>query len=406
MPERLRALILAPHLNRDGLGEVYSIFQWVAALSERVDLTVITLSHEDFLSAQLPGVRVISLREPKFLRRAARLNAVAKPWLPVFFRQARRWIKARCAEGDSWDVAHQMLPQAMRYPSPLSGLGLPYVVGPLGGALETPPGFQSEMTGNALVNRLRGLDRWRLRHDPWLRRGYEEADLVLGVAPYIEEILRDCNVRLKRFEPVLERAHDGTMHAVDRTSGPGEAHLLHVGRVIRTKGLRDVIRALGHLKDMPGVRLTSAGDGPDLDACRKEAQSLGIADKVTFLGRVPREHVDQLYATADVFCFPSFREPMGGVFFEAMEYSLPVIAADCGGPAFILDDASAIKLSVDTPADFAKAIADAVRALANDPGRRHTMGAAAAERLRSFGNWNDRAAHLERLYREILTRRA
>ena len=107
----------------------------------------------------------------------------------------------------------------------------------------------------------------------------------------------------------------------------GRVVLLHVGRAVRTKGLRDVVRAMARLEDLPGVSLVSAGDGEDLEACRAEAVKLGVASRITFLGKISREEVEGHYAAADVFCFPSFREPMGGVFFEAMAHGLPVITA-------------------------------------------------------------------------------
>ena len=222
------------------------------------------------------------------------------------------------------------------------------------------------------------------------------------MAPYVHDTLRETGVAVRRFEPVLERAHEGSFPEVTRTSGAGEAHLLHVGRGVRTKGLRDTIRALAKLTDLPGVHLTSVGDGPETDACRHEVVRQGLADRVRFTGNISRKEVDRYYAEADVFCFPSFREPMGGVVFEAMEWRLPIIAAAYGGPDFILDDASAIKVPVDTPGQFVTDIAASIRTLANDPDRRRRMGAAAADRLRSFGGWSEKAARLETLYREVI----
>ncbi len=59
---------------------------------------------------------------------------------------------------------------ALRYPSPATGLGAPVVVGPLAGSLETPPGFEGETSGEPWYVKLRRLDRFRIRHDPLLRR--------------------------------------------------------------------------------------------------------------------------------------------------------------------------------------------------------------------------------------------
>ncbi len=163
---------------------------------------------------------------------------------------------------------------------------------------------------------------------------------------------------------------------------------------------------MAHLRDLPGVTLTSAGDGEDLALCRAEAERLGVADRIRFLGKIPRTQVDAEYAAADVFCFPSFREPMGGVFFEAMEYGLPVITAAYGGPDFIVDDQSGIRLPVETPEQFARAIADAIRCLAMEPERRLRLGRGARDRIAGFGTWADKARQTVGLYRDVLAARA
>ena len=100
------------------------------------------------------------------------------------------------------------------------------------------------------------------------------------------------------------------------------------------------------LKDIPGITLTSAGAGEEIDHCKAEAARLGILDRVTFLGRIAREKVEELYASHDVFCFPSFREPAGGVLYEAMRHGLPIVTADRGGPSWIVDASSGLYASI------------------------------------------------------------
>jgi glycosyltransferase involved in cell wall biosynthesis len=246
-----------------------------------------------------------------------------KPAWPVFARHVRRWIEtAALTTGQSFDIAHQLMPQAARYASPLRHFDVPYVIGPLGGALDTPEAFRDEVVSAPIFTRLRALDSYRFRHDPWLRQSYSRAACVLGVAPYVKEVLGD--LPLRRFESVLELGADDVAPPRARPVEPGKLRVLHVGRAVRTKGLRDTVRALAHLSDLPGITLTSAGTGEDLDPCRAEAARLGVADRVRFLGRIPRDEVEALYESHDVFCFPSFREPAGGVLYEAMRHGLPV----------------------------------------------------------------------------------
>ncbi|MEE9589150.1 MAG: glycosyltransferase family 4 protein [Hyphomicrobiaceae bacterium] len=399
---KLKVLLVGPNIDGTDVGEVYSAFKWVEALAEQADVTLLSSERHGRtpLAEQLPNAEVVTWPEPAIFSRFERLNAMAKPALPIFFSQVGSWVRKAKAQGRRFDIAHQIVPQAMRYATPLRHLDIPYVVGPLGGGLTTPEGFQREVSSGALVTRLRALDKFRLAHDPWLRAGYSEADLVLGVAPYVKDVLGD--IPLKRFEPVLERCNDGLAPDVERASDIGRLKLLHVGRGVRTKGLRDVVRALALLADLPGVTLTSAGGGPEIDICRQEAEQLGIAEKISFLGAIPRHQVENLYAESDVFTFPSFREPMGGVLFEAMRWGLPVIAARRGGPDWIVDDTCGLKIDVSEPKTFARDIADAVRRLSGDPGLRAELSAGARQRVTSFGTWPDKASKMIDLYKEVL----
>jgi glycosyltransferase involved in cell wall biosynthesis len=188
---------------------------------------------------------------------------------------------------------------------------------------------------------------------------------------------------------------------VEREARPGRLRLLHVGRGVRTKGLRDTVRALAHLADLPGVTLTSAGEGEEIAAARAEADRLGVADRVTFLGRVPRAEVELLYATHDAFCFPSFREPAGNVLYEAMRHGLPVVTADRGGPAWIVDEACGIRVPVTDPGRFPRDIAAAVRRIALSPDLAHRLGQGAREKVAREGLWSAKAARIVALYEEL-----
>ncbi|WP_299868718.1 glycosyltransferase family 4 protein [uncultured Roseobacter sp.] len=399
----MRVLYLTPTMNKMSVGEAYVAFKWAEALSEIVDLTVLTFHPSNpahgQLAEQLPRAEVVTWPMPKFPKRLNRLVAMLKPNYPIYARHVRRWLAEARAEGRHFDLGHQIMPQAARYASPLQGAGFPYIIGPLGGSLSTPAAFQHEDAGSAQwFTALRKLDPLRFQYDPWLRRSYAQADMILGVAPYVEDVLGA--IELKRFEVVLELGVDAVPPARPPRQGEG-LRLLHVGRGVRTKGLRDVVRAMAALKDLPNVTLTSAGEGPELAFCKAEAEKLGVADRITFEGQVPRARVEELYQTHDIFAFPSFREPAGNVLYEAMRNSLPVIAADRGGPAFIVDDTVGIKLPVSTPEALAAGVADAVRRLYHNPAERARLGQGARDKLEREGRWPTKAQHLVSLYRSI-----
>jgi glycosyltransferase involved in cell wall biosynthesis len=382
----MKVLLIAPNVDGTDVGEALMAFKWAEALAARVDLTVLCFQRPGRaeVAGQLPGARVVTWPEPAW---------------PVFAGHVRRWIATAEARGERFDIAHQLMPQAARYPSPLRHFATPYIIGPLGGALDTPEAFRAVAGSAPLFTRLRALDATRFRLDPWLRASYSRAACILGVAPYVQDVLGA--VPLQRFESVLELGVDGVAPERPRQMEIGRLDVLHVGRAVRTKGLRDVIRALALLPDLPGIRLTSAGAGEELDLCRAEAEKLGVADRVRFLGRVPRSEVEALYESHDLFCFPSFREPAGGVLYEAMRHGLPVITADRGGPASIIDATSGIKLPVTNPTTFAADIAAALRRMALFPKHRAALGEGARAKVLREGLWSAKAERMVALYREI-----
>jgi glycosyltransferase involved in cell wall biosynthesis len=275
------------------------------------------------------------------------------------------------------------------------------VIGPVAGSLETPSAFQSECESAPWYTKLRRLDGFRLRFDPWLRHSYQSADVVIGVAPYVADLLKPIPIRW--FELASETGvHDVPDPSAGKSPSRDALQLLYVGRVIRSKGLRDVVRSMGMLRDLPGIHLHAAGDGEDLPACREEARSLGVGDRITFLGRVPRDHVESLYRQCDAFVFPSFREPSGNVVFEAMRWGLPVITTNRGGPAFVVDDHSGIRLAADTPSQLAADLAATIRRLAGDPQSLRRLSQGARERIADVGLWSHKIDRMLKLYRRVV----
>ena len=261
------------------------------------------------------------------------------------------------------------------------------------------PGLRGEEGATPWWQKLRRLDTWRIRHDPLLRRTYESAACVVGVAPYVQEFLSDSHIR--RFEIMSETAVHEVCDPIDRSGRSGTVRLLYVGRIIRTKGLRDIIRALDLVRDLD-VTLDVVGDGNDREACEQLAAQLGVDGRVTFHGKLPRAEVDAFYERADIFVFPSYREPGGNVSLEAMAFSLPVIVCRRGGPGANVADSCAIRLEAESPAQLSADCAVAIRSLVEDPDLRHRMGAAAREHAATTHLWPQRLDGMTALYRLVI----
>ena len=123
---------------------------------------------------------------------------------------------------------------------------------------------------------------------------------------------------------------------------------------------------------------------------------------MTFHGWRSKAEVADFYRAADIFVFPSYREPGGNVALEAMGYSLPLIVVDRGGPGSATSDACAIKLPVSTPEVLAGDIAAAIRKLATDPALRLKMGAAAHTHVEKTALWSAKLDRMDSIYAELL----
>jgi glycosyltransferase involved in cell wall biosynthesis len=393
-------LLITSACDREDVGEAWVGYQWVSRLAARHDVTLLTMRQRDkpHPAEQIPNARVVEWTDAKVFARNARLNSLLKPGYVPFYRGARRWIRAAQARGERFDVIHQLLPVAMRYPSPATGLGIPYLIGPVGGSLENPPGFEDDTA--PWFMRLRGLDRLRMQRDPLLRRSYERANCVLGIAPYVEEYLEGLDLR--RLEIMSETGLVDLPTPGEPRASDGTVRLLYVGRLVRSKGLRDAIRALGRLTTSAPVVLDVVGEGFDQQACEALVAELGLGDRVTFHGWQPRERVEGFYRQADVFVFPSYREPGGNVTFEAMGYELPLIVTDLGGPGNVVDDSCGIRVHPTDPEQFANDLAAAISRLVDDSELRARLGAAARRRVGEIAVWDRKVELLEALWDDLL----
>lgn len=401
MNYRPKVLALAPYCDGTDVGEAWCAFQWINELSKEADVTLFSLERPGRkpLADQLPNTRVISRHEPAWARKHERLNAMAKLSYTTFSNWAKAQIRKLLADGECFDVAHQFSPIALRFPSPLKHFDIPYVLGPLGGSLSTPEAFRRECETAAWYTHMRGVDGFRLRYDPFLKSSYRNASAVLGVAPYVEGLLQHCKVQ--RFEVMSELGIAEIKTPTPEKFSREGIRLLHVGRGVRTKGLRDLIRALAHLKDVEGLHLHVAGKGPEMPVCEQLATDLDVSHLVTFHGQITRAEVDKLYAQADVFAFPSFREPSGSVVYEALSHGVPSIVANRGGPGFVVDDTCGFRVSVTEPETFSLQIANAIRTLASMPELRRRLSEGALQKMQQIALWPSKIAALLDLYQSI-----
>lgn len=399
-----KVIYFAPYANPNGAGEPWVSYQLLKHLCERVDATVLTYGTDtDVLKSHLPNAEVVGWQDPRLFQSLGRINWMMKPGFLKFLQCAKQWCRNRLDAGFQWDLAHHLSPISIRFPSPAVVFNdCPVVIGPVGGGLKAPATLR-ERTGEPWYVQLRQLDRFRQKYDPVLKKSYHRADLVLGVAPYVRDLIPTSFQG--RFETFSEWGFDDVHYHEGDRSPSDPVRFLAVTRFVPSKGVLELIEAFSIATQRIAATLEIVGAGPLEAEARQLVMEKGLVNRVIFHGRVAREEVNRFYSSSDVFILPSYREASGGVFLEAMSWGLPVICLDYGGPGANVPADAGRKLAVGGRGEIVRGLADAMTELALSPDLREACGDRGRRHIAENFLWPAKADWLTAKYEELLTTR-
>jgi phosphatidylinositol alpha-1,6-mannosyltransferase len=225
--------------------------------------------------------------------------------------------------------------------------------------------------------------------DARLRGGaLRAADRVFVPGSFTAGLLTDWAVKSERIVSVPYGADPRPA-----TLPPSCETLLSVARLIPRKGIDTVIRALPSLP--PSVDYRIVGAGPDEPRLRGLASSLGVQNRVCFLGRLDDQALADEYRRCSIFVLPARRtadgdlEGYGLVYFEAAAWGRPVIAGRSGGEVDAVVDGETGML---VDGESVEAVSRTTRELLADPARLQALGAAGRRRVETTHNWQAAAA--------------
>jgi glycosyltransferase involved in cell wall biosynthesis len=165
----------------------------------------------------------------------------------------------------------------------------------------------------------------------------------------------------------------------------GAVVIIQVGRMEPLKGHAVHLEALAALREVPDWVCWQVGgaqratEAEYVRELKSLAARLRIGDRVRFAGE--RADVAELLAAADIYCQPNTRpESFGLTFVEALLARLPVVTTDLGGAREIVDESCGRLVA---PGD-ARAMADALRPLVEEPDARQSLGARGPARAREL----------------------
>jgi glycosyltransferase involved in cell wall biosynthesis len=230
----------------------------------------------------------------------------------------------------------------------------------------------------------------------WERMMYSRAVAAYACSVEAEEILHAKGYRGKTMViPLGVRGGDPT------TCKSPNATVGFVGRLKLEKGAHLLLEAASRLRPNLDLRVEIVGSGPMERALRKEADSLGIAEAVTFTGAVPPEEVLERISRFDVLVVPSlttpsWREQFCRVAVEAFAVGTPVLSSQSGSLPSVLGPAAEYFREGDVT-DLALQLAR----LFADPERRRSHIEAGQALVETRFRWERVAEQFDELYREV-----
>jgi glycosyltransferase involved in cell wall biosynthesis len=174
---------------------------------------------------------------------------------------------------------------------------------------------------------------------------------------------------------------------------------LFVGQVITLKGADLAIDALA--ASGTDAALTFIGNGNYLDRAAVQADAMGLAERVHFTGRLPRDQVLKQYANHDVFLFPSVHDTGSFSVIEAMVNELPVICLDIGGPPVAVGPGCGITVKPGSRAHVVSELGKAIRHYCANPQAVFDDGAKARLEVLQRYDWNRKGEEMNKFYLSI-----
>ena len=311
---------------------------------------------------------------------------------PALFAAGIAAVTAQ-ARRDRPDVlhAHWLLPNGFIAAVASRWLGIPLVV--------SVPGSDAQVAGQNPL--FRAMARYTFRQASLLTANSEslrDAVVALGADPAKFDMI------IYGTDPDALRPDATGVDELRRELAipAGATVLLCVGRMVYKKGFDDLVRALA-LDDLRRREIVAVmvGQGDQWAEWQQLAQELGVADRLRWVGNVPKERIGRYYNLADVLVMPSVSRPADGLnvcVLDAMSCAKPVVASDvAGNPLAVVDGVTGALVPEQSPAQLAAALAR----LVDDPALRAQMGAAARTRIERELGWPPLArrylAHFARL---------
>ncbi len=408
----LSAIACHPHHG----SEAHVGWSAAKALATRHDLTVLT--HTDSIAdINRAAVNDEVMRRVRFIgigqsvtwhpnRMLARLQSWRQ--YAVWCQKAHE-VAAQLVASEKYDLGHHATYSTWRQASPLANLGIPWILGPVGGGETFPTAFRGVLS---LPSRLFELAREVSSHHAMrsekLRRSIQSATFVLASTPETMELARRLGASPERTAlapAIFIRGDRIKLFKSNRAKEHSPDLRIFAGGTLEgRKGLALALRALARLRDR-GVSFTFTfgGYGPELLHLKKLAAKLSLdSPLVTFRESFPLDEYRAVLRNSDVYLLPSLRESGGLTLGEAMLAGCVPVTVKAGGPGLLVTPDCGYAFEPDSPEHLVEQLTGALQFLWSNPEHRALLSSNAVARAEAALSEDRYLASVESAYRSCV----
>lgn len=316
----------------------------------------------------LSGVKFIEVKAGWLAKTINLLNKAGFGWFFYFAyylwqKQALKAAQELLKEVDI-DVVHQLGPIGFREPGFLSKLGKPLVWGPIGGMKIVDQRLLAQLPFKARIKfTLKNfINKYQLRYSLRIKLAFKKADVLIAATHLGQDTIKQYFNRDSYYLP--EQGITGDVFpCVNKFNNTAEqVQMVWSGTLNERKNLKMCLQALAALKTY-SWKLNVLGDGPLNETLEKYAAENGMADKVVFLGHLPRKEAVRIMACSHLHIMTSIAEDNPAVIFEAMSNGVPTLTLDHCGMGDVICSKCGVKVPVDSYNNMLKRITSVINIL-------------------------------------------
>lgn len=317
---------------------------------------------------------------------------------------AREIIKRLEVSGERIDILHQLNMIGFREPGYLADVsketGIPLVWGPIGGLKMFPMEYAQGWKMKAFNLLKNSITKWQIKHSNRVFQTLKQSSVLISSIP-------DSYNAIRKYHGLdsIVIPETGCFLSNIKTENKSRFYtdtltVVWVGKFDFRKRLDIAIKSISKLKDMDIIlKVYGTGNEKQIAEANELVNSLGIQNKVQFMGACPHEEVTKAMLDADIFFFTSVNEDTSTVVLEAVSNGLPVVCFDCCGMAAVIDEKVGWKVPLTNPEQSVKDFANVIMELYNNRGRLAVMSRNCSNRAEEL-SWDNKARRMVEVYKK------